>query len=82
MQEREDLRARVSQLLLTPPNENTDQLIRMAEDCLASLRRKRIEDRLQSIMQSINTLSGAEKQSAMAEVQLLSAQLKRLKSPR
>ena len=81
-QEREDLRARVSELLLTPPSENTDQLIRMAEDCLASLRRKRVEDRIQTIMQSINTLTGAEKMAAMTEVTQLSAQLKKLKSPR
>lgn len=82
MQEREDLRARVSQLLLTPPNENTDQLIRMAEDCLSSLRRRRVEDKMQQIMQNINTLTGADKLTAMQEVQQLSAQLKRLKNPR
>ncbi len=82
MQEREDLRARVSQLLLTPPNENTDQLIRMAEDCLLSLRRRRVEDRLQGIMQSINTLSGPDRAAAMQEVQRLSAQLKTMKAQR
>ena len=82
MQEREDLRARVSQLLLTPPNENTDQLIRMAEDCLLSLRRRRVEERLQTIMQSINTLSGPDRAAAMQEVQRLSAQLKTMKAQR
>lgn len=81
-QEREDLRARVSQLLLTPPSEDTDQLIRMAQDCLATIRRKRIEDKLQAIMHQINTLSGGQKQAALDEVQALSAQLKRLKSNR
>ena len=81
-QEREDLRARVSQLLLTPPSEDTDQLIRMAQDCLASMRRKRIEDKLHGIMRQINTLTGADKQAAMAEVQALSAQLSRLKRQR
>ena len=81
-QEREDLRARVSQLLLTPPSEDTDQLIRMAQDCLATIRRKRIEDKLQAIMHQINTLSSGQKQAALDEVQALSAQLKRLKSNR
>ena len=81
-QEREDLRARVSQLLLTPPSEDTDQLIRMAQDGLATIRRKRIEDKLQAIMHQINTLSGGQKQAALDEVQALSAQLKRLKSNR
>lgn len=81
-QEREDLRARVSQLLLTPPSEDTDQLIRMAQDCLTSMRRKRIEDQLQGIMRQINTLTGSDKQAAMAEVQALSAQLTRLKRQR
>jgi len=72
----------VSQLLLTPPSEDTDQLIRMAQDCLATIRRKRIEDKLQAIMHQINTLSSGQKQAALDEVQALSAQLKRLKSNR
>lgn len=78
-QELEDLRARVSQLLLTPPSEDTDEMIRMAQDCLSSMRRKRIEDKLQGIMHSINTLQGKEKAAALAEVSALTAQLNRLK---
>lgn len=78
-QEREDLRARVSQLLLTPPSEDTDQLIRMAQDCLASMRRQRIESRIQAIMHTINTLQGDEKRAALAQVAALNAELKPLK---
>ena len=78
-QERDDLRARVSQLLLTPPSEDTDQLIRMAQECLAAMRRQRIEGRIQTIMRSINTLQGDDKRAALAEVAALNAQLKSLK---
>lgn len=78
-QQDEAVRARVSELLLTPPSENTDQLIRMAQDCLASLRRKRIEDRLQAVMANISTLQGADKTAALREVQSLTQALARLK---
>ena len=81
-QQDENLRARVSRLLLTPPSENTDQLIRMAQDCLNSMRRRRVEERLQTIMRSINTLTGSDKIAAMTEVQALTAKLNRLKSAR
>ena len=84
MEEQQDdaLRARVSQLLLTPPSENTDQLIRMAQDCLNSMRRRRVEERIQTIMRSINTLTGSDKIAAMTEVQALTAKLNRFKSAR
>ena len=79
-EEREDTRARVSRLLFTPPSEDTDQLIRMAQDCLSSMRRRRLEEKLKTIMRTINTLSGEEKQAALAQVQSLSAKLQRLKN--
>ena len=84
VEEQQDVndRARVSRLLLSPPSESTDQLIRMAQDCLSSIRRRRLEEKIQSIMRSVNTLSGDEKKSAMTEVQALSAKLNRLKSAR
>ena len=81
-QQDENLRARFSHLLLTPPSENTDQLIRMAQDCLNSMRRRRLEERIKTIMQSINALSGPDKIAAMTEVQSLTAKLNRLKSAR
>lgn len=84
VEEQQDVndRARVSRLLLSPPSESTDQLIRMAQDCLSSIRRRRLEERIQSIMRSVNTLSGDDKKAAMTEVQALSAKLNRLKSAR
>lgn len=81
-QQEEALRARVSRLLLTPPSENTDQLIRMAQDCLNAMRRRRVEEQIQTIMRSINALSGSDKIAAMTEVQALTARLNRLKSAR
>lgn len=81
-QQDENDRARVSRLLLTPPSDSTDQLIRMAQDCLSSIRRRRLEEKIQSIMRSVNTLSGDNKKAAMTEVQALSAKLNRLKSAR
>ena len=72
----------LSRLLLTPPSENTDQLIRMAEDCLSAMRIKRTQERIQAIMLTVNTLSGDEKKAAMTEVQRLNAYLNRLKSAR
>lgn len=81
-QQDDALRARVSQLLLTPPSENTDQLIRMAQDCLNSMRRRRVEEQIKTIMHSINALSGSDKIAAMTEVQTLTAKLNRLKSAR
>lgn len=78
----EPSRARVSRLLLTPPSENTDQLIRMAEDCLSAMRIKRTQERIQAIMLTVNALSGDEKKAAMTEVQSLNAYLNRLKSAR
>ncbi len=76
----EPSRARVSRLLLTPPSESTDQSIRMAQDCLNSLRRKRAQEKLKALMLTINSLSGEEKMAAMTEVQTLNAYLNRLKS--
>ena len=81
-QQEDALRARVSELLLTPPSENTDQLIRMAQDCLNSMRRRRVEEQIQTIMRSINTLTGSDKIAAMTEVQALTAKLNRFKSAR
>ncbi|MDO4483633.1 MAG: toprim domain-containing protein [Clostridia bacterium] len=78
-QETEQARAKVSALLLTPPGEDKDQLIQMAQDCLTALRLQRIEKRLGEIMQSINSLTGPEKTAAMAEVAALSTRKKELK---
>ena len=81
-QQEEATRERVSQLLMTPPGEDTSQYISMARDCLNRLRIIRCQDRLNAVTQSINTKSGQEKAAALQEFQHLNAELQRLKSAR
>ena len=81
-EEDEVTRARVSKLLLTPPSEDTDQIIHMAQDCVRSMRLTRMEARIQEIMRTINSLSGEDKRSAMAEVTQLTRRINELKKAR
>ena len=81
-EEDEVTRARVSKLLFTPPSEDTDQIIHMAQDCVRSMRLTRIEARIQEIMRTINSLSGEDKRSAMAEVTQLTRRINELKKAR
>ena len=78
--EDETLRARVSHLLFTPPSEDTNQLIRMAQDCVATMRLNRMESRVRQVMQTINGLSGDAKKAALDEVTLLTQKIKALKA--
>ena len=78
----EATRARVSKLLLTPPAEDTDQLIRMAQDCLDRNRLKRSREELAALEASLSTLSGAEKIAALQRAQQLSAQISKLSAYR
>ena len=77
-EEDEVTRARVSKLLFTPPSEDTDQIIHMAQDCVRSMRLTRMEARIQEIMRTINSLSGEDKRSAMAEVTQLTRRINEL----
>lgn len=81
-EEDEALRARVSRLLFTPLSEDTNQLIRMAQDCVAAMRLNRMERRVRQIMQTINGLSGDAKKAAMDEVTSLTQKIKTLKATR
>lgn len=81
-EEDEVTRARVSKLLLTPPSEDTDQIIHMAQDCVRSMRLTRMEARIQEIMRTINSLSGEDKRSSMAEVTQLTRRINELKKAR
>lgn len=74
----EATRARVSRLLLTPPAEDTDQLIRMARDCLDRNREKRSRAELSALEASLPTLSGTERVEALQRAQQLTLQLGRL----
>lgn len=75
-------RARVSHLLFTPPSEDTNQLIRMAQDCVATMRLNRMESRVRQVMQTINSLSGDAKKAALDEVTTLTQKIKAMKATR
>lgn len=72
-------RARASRLLMAPPAEDTDQLLVMAKQCLDTMRRRRITDRMKQLTESIGTLPAAQKQAALNEYQELNRRLQRLK---
>ncbi|MGN1369186.1 MAG: DNA primase [Aristaeellaceae bacterium] len=75
-------RARVSKLLLTPPAEDTDQLIRMAQDCLGRNRLKRSEAEFEALQKQLPSLSGEEKTAALQHAQQLMMQITKLKANR
>jgi len=72
----------LSQWLMSPGELSQDQLLKMAEDCLNSLRRQRIEERLKTIAEQMPSLQGADKLAAMQEAQVLTKRLRQLKSAR
>lgn len=74
--------AQVSEWLMSPGELSQDQLLKMAEDCLNSLRRQRIEERLKTIAEQMPSLQGADKLAAMQEAQALTRRLSQLKSAR
>ena len=74
----EATRARVSRLLLTPPADDTDQLIRMARDCLARNRLKRNREELSALEASLPTLTGQDRMAALQRAQQLMAQITKL----
>ena len=74
----EQTRARVSRLLLTPPADDTDQLIRMAQDCLDRNRLKRSRDELAALEASLGSLPASEKMAALQRAQQLTSQISRL----
>lgn len=73
-------RGRIGALLLTPMGEDTHQLIRMAKDCVSSLRRQRIEARIAELMKNIAGLQGQDKLQALQTVQQLNEALKETKA--
>lgn len=79
--EREETdRQRVARLMLTPMGESGEQMQTMAQECLSTLRRDRIERRLKEIMASVNTLQDRDKLEVMNEVKTLTAALQKLKN--
>ncbi|MDO5143861.1 MAG: DNA primase [bacterium] len=78
-QQTEEQRERISRLMLAPVTEgDTDQLLSMARECLGKMRKRRIQTRIQTIQQTINTLPPAEKKQAMQEYMALQQRLKQL----
>lgn len=79
-QEDEQTRARVTQLLMTPPNDSTDQLIRMARDCVNRMRLKRTKEQLNHMMSALHTLQGPERTAALERMRQLTEQMNRIKA--
>ena len=76
----EDTRSRVGRLLLSPPSEgSTDELLKMAKECLDTIRRQRIQRRIDDLQQRIPTLTGQALQEALAESIALIRQKNELK---
>lgn len=75
----EVIRARVSHLLMTPPGDSTDQLLKMAHDCLSRMRRKRLQAQYDELIVRLKTLSGAEKSQTLQEASRLMSRIQALK---
>lgn len=76
----DDTRSRVGRLLLSPPSEgSTDELLKMAKECLDTIRRQRIQRRIDDLQQRIPTLTGQTLQEALAESIALIRQKNELK---
>lgn len=72
-------RVRASRLLMSPPAEDTDQLLTMVKQCMDTMRRRRISDRMKQITDQISTMPPAQKQAALAEYTQLNERLQKLK---
>ncbi len=84
MQSDEVVRARVSRILLTPPSEDLNQLIRMAKECISRNRLKRYTEELTTLSRQLNQpgLAADEKAAALARAQQLSAEIRKINAPR
>lgn len=72
-------RSRTARLLMSPPAEDTDQLLTMARQCLNAMRRRKVSDRMKAIQASIATLPAEQKLAALDEYKALNERLQRLK---
>lgn len=72
--------SRLTRILLSPTGDNTDEIITMANDCVNSLRRKKLEARLAEIMKEINSLPPNKKDEALNEARAISARITQLKN--
>ena len=76
----EESLSRLTRILLSPTGDNTDEIITMANDCVNSLRRKKLEARLAEIMKEINSLPPNKKDEALNEARAISARITQLKN--
>ncbi len=66
-------RSRYTRILMAPDSQSTDQMIAMARDCVARIRRIRSERRMKEISSLLaNSLSEAERQALLQEAMKLS----------
>ena len=72
-------RSRYVRLLLTPTAGSTDEMISMATDCLARIRRSKLEKRYEELSQEISAASGEQLSAFLREAQEISDKLKKLK---
>ena len=72
-----ETRSRLVRLLMTPQAAGTDELIAMAQDCVATIRRGGYEKKMKEIMDRLtNCTDEAERMGLLAEYQALSASLR------
>ena len=69
-------RERVSRLLLAPPSQDTNELIRMARDCLNTVRRERLQREIADLQREIPGLPPEKKEDAMRRFMALRAELR------
>lgn len=74
--------ASISANLITPVDNPTDEVITMANDCVNSLRRRKLEKRLKEISNEINTCTPERKKEIITESMTITARLKQLKGTR
>ena len=78
-QDNEADRARTARLVFATFGKDRGEQLRMAEECLQSMRRSRIEEELDTIKSQVNLLEGEEKKQAIERVMALTLQLARMK---
>ncbi len=79
LQSDEKSRGLAAEIFTAPMEGEPDTLMRMAEDCLARLRRQRVDDRLSELKKQIPGLKGAEKDAALRETMTLMQRLNQLR---
>lgn len=75
-------RSRLTRLLMSPPAGGTDELIAMAQDCVAAIRRSGYEKKIKEIQDRLpNCTDDAERTRLMTEYQTIFESLRRMKMP-